>query len=220
MKQIESSILYGRVTIHPSVPTTVEEIDKLVGEPNAAVDGFNSDCSARNFLPRLYSKVSNELASRFPVKASGKTAKITKKVKDPTTGAETETTEEKPVNESDIKHVGRVWEENESERANITSLLQKYSNGADAIPFYAESERGGGKISDKLITAANELSASPEKAKLVASKIEATVPGYVVEVDAETGNPTAAGLARGMSAVQRHIQEQQKQQMATLMATE
>lgn len=196
-KLLDISTLYSTVDVQVEVPSTYEEADKLLGETGGALDGFIADCSARNFLPRLYKAVAAELEKTgFPAAKVG-SKKTTKKDAE---GKETES--ETDVYETDIKHVGRVYTEGDEElKKTITALLQ---TTAKTIPFYAAGDRSGsGKISEQNMTAASDLIEAGNAAQAI-EVIETNTPNYKVQVD-EAGVPTAEALARGIAAMNKHL---------------
>lgn len=199
-KLLDISVLYNTADVQVSVPSTYEEADTLLGETGGALDGFIADCSARNFLPRLYKAVAAKLeATGFPAKVVAN--KVTK-TKD-TEGKDSEKTVD--VYETDIKHVGRIYTDgDEDQKKEIVELLQ---TTAKTIPFYAAGDRSGtGKVAQKYIDRANELIEGGMAAEAI-TMIESETPNYKVGVDGD-GVPTAEGLARGIAAMDKHLQAQ------------
>jgi hypothetical protein len=181
MKERETDVLYGNVTVTHPVPSNYEEGDKMVGITGGVLDGFNSDCVARNFLPRLYRETAKSFIERFPKKNNG--------------------TDDKPVVPTDIAYLGQLWDEHKDLRREIESTLMKK---AREVPFYQSIQTsGGGKISQAAIDAANKFIAEGREVKS-AEYIEDNVPGYTVQRGPD-GKPTLEGLARGVQALQRHL---------------
>jgi len=207
MKQIESDILYSKVTIQiPNVPSTYEEADKLMGETGGALAGWQADCLARNFLPRLYAAVAKLLNSKGFEHAVVKTVTETKKDADGT-----ETSVDKSIYESDIKFIGRVFTSSpdtsdDPDAITMAWITRALNDKAKELPFYAEGDRSGsGKIGASYLEAANSIASGGDAAvDKAVSKIEANVPGYVVERDGN-GRPTVEGIARGIVALDKKL---------------
>lgn len=200
MKSKSIDVLYGLIVANLNVPSTIEEGDNLVGEVGAVLDGFIDDTLYRNTLPRLYKAVSAKLVSLGHEVAQAvdeKTGKpVTRKVTDG----------EKPVMESAIVHIARVYNAGDDElKGQIAALFEEVSK---ELPFYEKGQRtgGGGKVSQQALDAANGiLAGGVENVESKVSIIESKVPGYRVARDTD-GNVSAEALARGISALQKYLQ--------------
>lgn len=199
-KTIEIDVLYGSFTISKEVPATYDEADTLLGETGGALDGFIADCTARNFLPRLYREVSKKLVELGH--AREQTGEGPAK-KDGT---------KNPVFETHIAHVERVRAAGDDAlKATIGTML---TDTAAAIPYYEKGERTGfgGKVAQSALDGANRLFAQgDDKVEETIKAIEAHVPGYKVARDADQ-QATPESLARGISAFIKHTQEAAKKQ--------
>lgn len=207
-KTIEISVLYSNFDVNVNVPSTYEEGDALVGETGGVLDGFISDCSARNFLPRLYAAVSKELVT------AGHSKKVTGKSEPKKDGTTSD------ILESNIVHIGRIHTEGDD--ALKTLIGERLQAVASSIPFYSAAERaagGGGKISQGAQDAANEFFSQGDD--VVESKvqlIEGMVPAYKVARDAQNA-VTPESLARGIQALQTHALRQAKAATAAALNT-
>lgn len=203
-KQIEVSVLYDTTDVLVNVPSTYEEGDALVGEVGGVLDGFIADCTARNFLPRLYKTVAKQMQDAGHKKA--------------VTGKTTPSKEGGTVNdiyETDIKFLGRIVEEDETLKPDV---IAKLNSTASSIPFWEKGERtGGGKISTVSQELANKVfSAGPDKVEAAATAIESRVPGLVVGRDSN-GAVTPEGLARAIHAMNKHVEAEAKREAAGLL---
>ncbi len=192
------SVLYDTFDIIKSVPSTYDEGDKLVGEIGGLLDGWLSDCIARNFLRRLYRDVSAKLVEKGWPRAVIKTEKRAGK-------------DDINIYESHIVHIGRIHDESkETEfKAYIGKLLQET---ATTIPLYEAGDRQstGGRINQGSIDAANEFFAQgDEQVEKTATLIEAMVPGYKIGRDEQLA-VTPETLARGIQALEKHIEKEAK----------
>ena len=189
----ETDILYGNITVEHEVPSDYSEDDlrKFGLTMVDVLDGFIADCVARNFLPRLYRGISRTLAR------NGQPKKVISEE------------DKKVIYESDIVHFGRVWSNEKGSKEYLIELAQKT---ASSTPFFSTVERGGGgKISQRALDAANKwLADGVEKDK--ADMIEAMLAGYKVPRDAE-GNLTPEGLARGIQAFTKFIENTSLQKL-------
>lgn len=210
---IESDILYSTITIQiPDIPSNYDEADKLMGATGAALKGWQADCLARNFLPRLYAAVAKVLEDRGDKAIVVKTINETKKVD----GVDKEVP--KDVYETDIKHVGRIYKKSDAAgKEQIAALLQ---TTAKSIPFYAAGDRSdSGKIAEQFLNAAKATFAKGEtKVLAIVSAIETNTPGYKVQTDS-AGNYTEETVARGIAAMDRHLVAKARAQRAELLQT-
>lgn len=215
-------VLYGSVEVEVQVPANYDEADAAIGETGGALKGFISDCSARNFLPRLYKGVAAVLEAEGEakpethshLKAIKTGSKNTKKVVDGK-----ETTVSTDTYETDIVHIGRVYEKGDDEiKSRIAQLLMSTAN---SIPFYsARDGTGSGAIAEKFTEAANKVfAAGPEKVGEVVSKVEELLvtKAYKITRDAE-GAPTIEGLARGLYMLEKKMVEDAKRAAAASTA--
>lgn len=197
----EIDYLDGDFTVQESEPATIQELIDLIGE-EAVVENVNSNLRYRNKYPRVYRKVSEAINGEFP-----RAVKEEKKNKDGTV---------KNVLVSEMDHL-RKYAESSPEASN--RLQELFNQIAPSEPIYVKGERsgGGGKVSQAAQDSANTvIAAGDDKVESVVSKIEETVPGYKVGRDAE-GNITPESLARGISALQRKLEQDAKKASKSLL---
>lgn len=193
----------GEHTVQEQEPTTIAELEALGIPESQVVAECVSNLYYRNKYPRVYKKVSEEIAKTFPrpqaVDKEGKP--VVKKSKD---GTET------PVPASPLDHI-RDYEKIGAEAvAHVDSLLQTL---APAEPLFVKGERtpGGGKISKMAMDGANNFLAQGEE--VVDEKVtfieEAVGGGYKIGRDAD-GKVTAESFARGIQAYSQKLEADAK----------
>lgn len=211
MQQVDIDYLDGEFTIQEQEPSTLAELQELLGAEAAVVDEVTSNLRYRNKYPRVYREVSKLVVERhgFP-----RAVVDTKKLKDGTV---------KDVLESENDHLRAFWKgradaEGKIEtpapaenREALASLFAEVANGSQSA-LYIEGERraGGGKVSAAATEMANKIHANGvEKVEEAARRIEETVSGYKVGRDAE-GAVTVESLARGIQALQKDAEAKAK----------
>lgn len=207
MIEAEIDYLDGEFQVNEQDPSVLSELTSLIGEDGVIKEASNN-LRYRNKYPRVYRKVSAEVVSRFAFKRDVKEKKTLKDG----------TVKEILVSENDHlrAYLATDSEENPA-RKNLQALFDEI---APAEPLYVKGERigGGGKVAQGALDAANKhLAAGPEKVQKVVEVIEAQVPGYKVGRD-ENGEVTPEGLARGLQALQKKLEQAAKQQAAALLA--
>lgn len=190
-------VLYGRFAVQLNKPATVEEFDNSVGEAGAALESGISDVFYRNTLPRLYKEVVAKLGIAKKQAVDAKGQPITRKT------GKGEAEKDVEVKESDIVAIDRAIREGDVTEDDARSAFE---SAADAIAFYVKGAGGGGKISEAALTSANGIIAQGEEnIEEKVGIIESRVPGYKVNRDND-GAVSAEALARGIMALQKHLQ--------------
>lgn len=211
MQQVDIDYLDGEFTIQENEPSTLAELQALLGTEEAVVDEVTSNLRYRNKYPRVYREVSKLVTERhgFPRKVVDQ-----KKLRDNTV---------RDVLESENDHLRSFWKGRAGEDGTITEpapegnrellagLFTEVANGSQSA-LYIEGERrsGGGKVSAATTELANKIFANgTEKVNEAAERIEANVAGYKVGRDAE-GQVTVESLARGIQALQKDAEAKAK----------
>lgn len=224
IKTEEIAYLDGEHVVNEQEPSTIPECVELIGE-EAVVDETVSNLRYRNKYPRVYKAVSERIASDFgfpkrvkEVKMVGKEPNQTRKeilISDMDHIREFEGASYK----QDGQEVGTTFNETEitENKARVQALFEEI---APAAPLYLKGERagGGGKISQQALNSANEFFAAGDD--VVEEKIgfiETMVPNYKVGRDAD-GNPTPESVARGIQALQRHLQKKAMEDAKNVLA--
>lgn len=211
MQTTEVDYLDGKFTIQESEPNNLAEMQELGFTEADVVGGAVDDLRYRNKYPRVYKKVSADLASKHnfarqkvdsKTKKDGTVVDVLESVNDHIRAALVG----RKVKDADGKDTETVVPNSAlADGENILSgLFQSY---AASEPLYVKGERSGlgGKVSEAALTAANGFFAEgPTKVEAVADYIEGKVPGYKVGRDAD-GEITPESLARGVSALQKKI---------------
>lgn len=197
----ETVFLDSEFKVEGQDPNTIDELKALIGE-QAIVDECVSNLYYRNKYPRVYDKVSKAIATAFP-----KTVKEEKTLK---------SGEVRKVYISDMDHIREYLKTNGEDNAVRSQLQELFKTYNDSEPLYVKGERtgGGGKIAQGTLDAANGFFA--EGIEVVEEKvgiIENMVPGYKVGRDGDN-NPTPETLARGIQALEKHLQNAAKRQAA------
>lgn len=192
MQQTEISYLDDVFTITEDEPSTLAEVVELLGDDavrQLAVDNVRY----RNKHPRVYKAVSAAVEPSFP-----------REIKSSTTAADGTV---KTTKVSTIDHLRAYLATGDEAKAVLAELFNTHANSQ---PLYVKGERsgGGGKIGKEAMDAANAIFAQgDDKVESVAAKIEGAVPGYKIGRDAD-GAATPESLARGISALQKHLAKQ------------
>lgn len=219
MKSIDIGVLYDTVTIQKEVPTTNVEVDKMVGETDAAVEGWRADCTARNFLPRLYSAVAEAFIKAHPEITDVKhqvTKSVPKTNADGTPSLNNGVPSTTDTYESDIRLLKRHSEASPAFRDEIKNLLQ---TTAPTLPYYDERSGGSGKLAQMFLDASNtEFQKGKAHVENLATAIESNVPNYKVQRN-DAGEVEPEHLARGMAALNKHLTEQAKNQAKAVLAS-
>lgn len=188
MIQTEVAYLDGEFDILEDVPSTISELVDLYGEENV-VESCVADIRYRNKYPRVYKAVAKSIEeqgfAREVVKEETKADGTVKKTM-----------------ESDNNFLRRFLGADEANREILGAAFKEV---AQAQPLYVKGERaaGQGKVSAQALEAANGIFAQGRQEK-VSDHIEATVPGFKLARTAD-GNVTPESLARGISALQKHL---------------
>lgn len=188
------SVLHDTWDLNKEEPSTVAEVDALLGEDGGIVDGWNADNRARNLLPRFYRALSNALAEAKDPKTAKKNADGTDQT---TTRADKSVV---PVLESDIDHIERVITAADADKKEALRLQAQ--DIMTNLPVYAEGKReGGGRVPQTCIDSANAFfSVGMAQVEKVIAQIEGVQElSYKVGRDA-SGQPTPESLARGINA--------------------
>lgn len=224
MNTTDIDYLDGEFTVQESEPSTLAEVVTIVGTEAAVIEDAVSNLRYRNKYPRVYKKVSAEVAAKH---AFPRAVVSTKTLKDGAVrnihesendhlraflkGREEEVTGEDGKTETKI-----VTPAPEGNREILTGLFTSIANSE---PLYVEGDRkgGGGKVSAASLETANKFfAAGADKVEAVAKKIEEMVPGYSVGRDSD-GAITPDSLARGIQALDKKLVNDAKQQrMASL----
>jgi len=186
--------LDGEFEINEQDPSSVAELVELLGE-DAVRQETISNLRYRNKHPRVYRKVSAMVETAFP-----------REVKESKTNADGTI---KEVKVSPIDHLRAYLATGDAAKAD---LAEKFNIVANEEPLFVKGERAGGagKISkDALDTANKYFAAGDDLVEQCVTQIEATVPGYKVGRDAD-GAATPESLARGISALGKHIERESK----------
>lgn len=194
---VDIDYLDGEFTIPEIEPSTIPECVELIGEVGV-VDETTSNLRYRNKYPRVYKKVSAAIAELFPRPQKVKDGvPVVSKKKDGT---------EVPVLVEPNEHLRQYLASGDGAREKLQEL---FSTIANAEPLYVKGERvgGGGKISQGALDGANSKFAAGEEAVEAAIElIEGRIPGYKVARDAD-GAATPESLARGIQALNKHLQQ-------------
>lgn len=219
MKTEEIDYLDGVFQVQEEIPTTFEEISALIG-PESVVEEAVFNLYYRNKYPRVYKRVSSD------VESLGFKRKVvsTKTLKDGTV---------REVKESENDHLraylkGRFAKNDEGKEVQTEpapegskdTLQELFVKHGQSEPLFVKGERagGGGKVAQAALTTANGFfAAGDEKVEEVATKIEALVPGYKVGRDGE-GSVTPESLARGIQALNKHLENLAKKQASAALA--
>ncbi len=201
MTPVEVDYLDGEHTVTENEPS-LKELVKTYGEEfvrKYCVDNLRY----RNKHPRVYTKVSDEVAKTFPKVVVKEEVRKDKSVR--------------KVYESEIDHLRRYEKEQGTKAKEHNSKL--FNSIAPSEPLYIEGQRGAGKVSEKAVETANLFFAQgddivEEKVKF----IEAYIPNYHVERDGD-GNVTVEGLARGVQALNRYAVKQAQKQVIGVLGT-
>ena len=197
----DTEYLDGTFVVQEPEPATLQEVVDLIGE-EAVREQAVSNLYYRNKYPRVYKKVSEAIASTFP-----RPVKETKTLKDGTV---------RDVLVDVGVHLRQYLATGEEAK---TKLAELFASIGPAEPLYVKGERiaGGGKVSQAATKIANDKFAAGEEVVAASvAKIEETVPGYKIGRDAD-GEVTPESLARGVQALQKHLEAQAKAQAASLL---
>jgi hypothetical protein len=212
--QIESiEYLDGEFTVEENEPSTLEECIELIGEQGVVAE-TTSNLRYRNKYPRVYRLVSDAILPAFPkAQKVGKDGKPVVKV---TAGKNGEAGTSTPVLVDATEHLRQFLAQGDEQRAK---LAEHFNTIAPTQPLYVKGERtgGGGKISQAALDAANaKFAAGDEAVDAAIAVIESRVPGYKVARDAE-GAATPEFLARGISALNKYLQQKAAQETKALL---
>lgn len=202
MVNSETVYLDSEFKVEGQDPSTLDELKSLIGE-QAIIDECISNLYYRNKYPRVYDKVSKAVvAAGFP--------RAVKEEKTLKSG------EVRKVHISEMDHLRAYLKTNAEDNTVRTQLQELFHKYNEEEPLYVKGERtgGGGKIAQGTLDAANGFFA--EGIEVVEEKvgiIESMVPGYKVGRDGD-GNPTPETLARGIQALEKHLQNAAKKQAA------
>lgn len=197
--------LDGEHSVIESTPNTIQELIDLIGE-QAVVDETVSNLYYRNKYPRVYRKVSAELAAKFPRPQAQKNGEPVTKTKKQD-GNEVQV----PVYVSEMDHLREYEKTGEEAKAEVDALFQKHG---PAEPLFVKGERtgGGGKVSKAALDGANSLFATSEEAvENAASYIEGQIPG--LKIDRESPE----SLARGIQSLQKKMESEAKAKAKTAL---
>lgn len=199
---VDVEYLDGEFTVSEQEPSTVAEVVELLGE-EAVRSGAINDNRYRNKYPRVYAKVSAAIVPKL-----ARPVKETKQNKDGTT---------KNILVSTNDHIRAYLALGEDARAELAEL---FSSIGATEPLYVKGERagGGGKIAQATLDAANAFIAEgDDRVEEIITTIESMVPAYKVGRDGE-GSATPESLARGIQALEKHLQNEAKKKTAGLFA--
>jgi hypothetical protein len=203
-KQVEVPYLNGKFKVQENEPNTLEELKALGFTEDEVVEGCVDDLRYRNKYPRVYGAVSKRLVESGFARA----VKEQKENKDGT---------KKDILESTMDHIRRAVTEGDREE----EVGKLFAEVAPDAPIYAPGEGrrgGGGKVSKEALEQANGFfAAGEEKVTAIADYIESSVPGYKVGRDGDD-NATPESLARGIMALQKHLEAQAKKATANALA--
>ncbi len=194
--------LDGEFTVSESEPNTIDECKELIGEAGV-VDETTSNLRYRNKYPRVYKLVSAAVVAL----GFARGVKETKTLKDGTT---------KDVLVDATAHLRAFMG---SSPENKTKLGELFTQIAPEQPLYVKGERtgGSGKISEAAMAAANsKFAAGSDAVDKAIAIIEANVPGYKIGRDAD-GEATPESLARGISALNKHLAVEAAKQTKVLL---
>lgn len=200
----EIEYLDGKFTVNGQDPDTLAELASLGFSEADVVGGAVADLRYRNKYPRVYKKVSEEIATNHSFaravvkeekKKDGTMKQVLESPNDHLRAALTgrKDAEGNPVPNSALPDAQNI----------LAGLFAQYEASE---PLYVKGERSGlgGKVSEAALTAANAFFAEgEEKVDKIATFIESQVPGYKLGRDSE-GAVTPESLARGISALQKH----------------
>lgn len=196
----EVGYLDDLVEVNESEPSTVAELVELFGE-ELIVNETVSNLRYRSKHPRVYRKVSVEVAKTFPRAVVREEEK-----KDGT---------KKQIFESHLDHLRKA------RKKHSTLVDETFARIAPTEPLYVKPERtGAGRISAGAINNANNFFAEgTEKVEDVVKAIEEAVPNFKVGRD-DDGEVTLESLARGLQALGQHAARQaEKQALASVGAS-
>lgn len=200
MIPVEIDYLDGEITVSENEPSTFAECVELLGSESACVEEITSNLRYRNKYPRVYKAASAKLQEVVP-----REIKSTKTLADGTV---------KNVYDSEMNHLRAAFKADpKATTAAVTAEAQ------DSL-LYLKGERtsSGGKIAASAMNGANEFFARGDDAvETAATQIEALVPGYSIGRDADK-QITPESLARGIQALNKHLQKQAKQQADALLS--
>lgn len=198
---IDVEYLDGEFIVSETEPATIAEVVELLGEEAVRKSAID-DNRYRNKYPRVYRKVSEAVAQL----GFKRDVKETKTNKDGTT---------KDILVSPNDHLRAYLATGEEARAKLAEL---FSSIGASEPLYVQGERsgGGGKIAQATLDAANGMIADGS-AENNAEVIESMVPGYKLGRDSD-GQLTPESLARGIQALEKHLQNEAKNKAKGLFA--
>lgn len=223
MNTTDIDYLDGEFTVQESEPSTLAEVVTIVGTEAAVIEDAVSNLRYRNKYPRVYKKVSAEVAAKhgFP-----RAVVSTKTLKDGTV---------RNVHESENDHLRAFLKGREEEveadgkkeskivtpapEGNREILAGLFTSIANAEPLFVQGERtgGGGKVSAAALETANKFfAAGTDKVEASAAKIEEMVPGYKIGRDSD-GAVTPDSLARGIQALDKKMIADAKAQRMNLL---
>ena len=199
MKQSEVEYLDGQISVMDQEPSTVAELIVILGSEEAVVDEVVANLRYRNRHPRIYKKVSAEIASEVPKREKSR---------------KTVDGKEKVIYVSDIDHLREAFKVSPD---TVTELVTKLGQSE---PLYVKGERSGtGRISQAALDAANGMIAEgEERVEGVIKFIEETVPGYKVSRDSD-GSVSNETLARAIQTLNKHLERTARQQTQALLAS-
>lgn len=187
------------ITVNVSVPETAEEYDQLAGEVNACVQDANQQILMHSWGGKFRDKFAEALEKateiEWPVNAEA-TAKAPKK-KDGTVT---------PVHITPADYLKLVCGQLDKKPSDFQAIADEVAAKIAFDP--SESERGAGRVSKTNTAAAEKLLEDPNRALAAVEKLQNENPGLSIEVNPETGLPTAIELAKALAIHKARIEKE------------